>query len=323
MFKLTKKIALILVGALLITACFAGCKKNDVENNDENVNASEGLENNANEFDIFEDENGNSVAVIYDKDGKAYEVGADGKKTNKRVKAADKDKQSGSKGNSDTKNDSNKDVTTADKPTQDNKTDNAPETTNKNLTTLPYGKDKVPTTTDSGTPVKFSDEDISTLAYMLEVPYLYAASYENSQGVPIEIANHVACWMAQKNGANSTSFASGDMVLNLFRYFAQTVSNYTNNCNTDKSADRAPITYNSSNDTFSIIAKESNSIEKQTHSVTIESVEFLGNNNYYKVIASVKAKNSSGCKYKKVVAVMQKNKLDSDLGFSVKALKWS
>lgn len=322
---MTKKIAIILVGTLLITACFAGCKKNDVENNNESVNSGEDLENGANEFDIFEDENGNSVAVIYDKDGKAYEVGEDGKKTNRRVRAADRNNGNSSNNNSDgnSNNNSNQNVVVPEKPNVDNKTDKAPETTNKNLTTLPYGKDKVPSTSDSGTPVKFSDEDVSTLAYMLEVPYLYAASYENSQGVPIEIANHAACWMAQKNGANSTSFASGDIVLNLFRYFAQTVRNYSNNCNTDKSANKAPITYNSANDTFTIIAKESTAIEKQTHSVTIESIEFLSNNNYYKVTASVKAENSSGCKYKKVVAVMQKNLLDSSLGFSVKALKWS
>lgn len=317
---MTKKIAIILIGALLITACFAGCKK---DNDDTTTNAGDGLENSANEFDIFEDEDGNSVAVIYDEDGKAYEIGEDGKKTNKRVKAADKDNKSGSNSNNSNSDDSNKDVTPPNKPNQDNKTDKAKETTNKNLTTLPYGNDSVPTTSDSGTPVKFSDEDISTVAYILEVPYLYAASYENSQGVPIEIANHAACWMAQKNGANSTSFASGDIVLNLFRYFAQTVRNYSSNCNSDRSDNKAPITYNSSNDTFTIIAKESNTIEKKTHSVTIESIEFLGNNNYYKVNASVKEENSSGCKYKKLVAVIQKNKLDSELGFSVKALKWS
>lgn len=316
---MTKKIAILLVAALLVSTCFAACSKNNNDaNSDDSVSATgDGLENAANEFDIVEDEDGNTVAVVYDEKGNAYKVDENGKKTRKRVKVADKDKETT------TGNNSNKDVVAPTKPNVDNKTDNAPATTNNKLTTLPFGEDKVPTTSESGTPVKFSDEDVSTIAYMLEVPYLYSANYENSQGVPIEVANHAACWMAQKNGANSTNFASGDIVLNLFRYFAQTVQNYSNNCNTDKSATKAPITYNPGTDTFTIVAKESDTIEKKTHSVSVDSIEFLGNNNYYKVTATVKAENSSGCKYKKVVAVMQKNKLDSSLGFSVKALKWS
>lgn len=318
---MTKKIAILLAAALLVSACFAACSKNDnTTDTDESVSATgEGLENSANEFDIVEDEDGNTVAVVYDEKGNAYKVDENGKKTNQRVNVADKDTD----GKKDDSDDSNKDVVKPDKPTVDNKTDKEENTTDKNLTTLPYNKDKVPSTSESGTPVKFSDEDVATVTYMLEVPYLYSASYENAQGVPIQVANHAACWMAQKNGANSTSFASGDIVLNLFRYFAQTVQNYSNNCNTDKSADRAPITYNPGNDTFTIIAKEKDTIEKKTHSITVSKIESLGNNNYYKVTATVKAENSSGCKYKKVIAIMQKNRLDSDLGFSVKALKWS
>lgn len=314
---MTKKIALILAAALLITACFAGCKKNSDNAVDDSVTSNEGLENAADEFDLVEDEDGNTVAVVYDEDGNAYEIDENGKKTRKKVKVAKKAATTAS-------DKSNQDVSTPDKtPVVDNKTDTAEGTTNDKLTTLPKDEIVVPTTSAKGTPVKFSDDDVSTVAYILEVPYLYTASYENADGVPISIANHAACWMAQKNGANSTSFASGDIVLNLFRYFAQTVINYKNTCNTDTSAEKAPITYNNSNDTFTIIAKENDSIEKKTHSVTVQSIEFLGNNNYYKVIASVKEENSSGCKAKKVVAVMQKNKLDSSLGFSVKALKWS
>jgi len=318
---LTKKIAIFLAAALLVSACFAACSKNNNTNDtDESVSATdEGLENNADEFDIVEDEDGNTVAVVYDEKGNAYKVDKNGKKTNQRVNVANRDTDD----KKDDSDDSNKDVVKPDKPNIDNNTDKEENTTDKNLTTLPYNKDKVPSTSESGTPVKFSDEDVATVTYMLEVPYLYTASYENAQGVPVQIANHAACWMAQKNGANSTSFASGDIVLNLFRYFAQTVQNYSNNCNTDKSADKAPITYNPGSDTFTIIAKEKDTIEKKTHSITVNSIESLGNNNYYKVNATVKAENSSGCKYKKVVAVMQKNKLDSDLGFSVKALKWS
>lgn len=316
---MTKKIALILAVVLVVTVCFTACKKDDTNaDNDTSNQTNEGLDNSANEFELVEDENGNMVAVIVDEKGDAYAVDENGKKTKKKVKVKETTTKSGS-----SSDDSNADVKRPDKPNVDNKTDNAEGTTNDKLTTLKYGKDKVPTTGDSGTPVKFSDEDISTVTYILEVPYLYAASYENSQGVPIEIANHAACWMAQKNGANSTSFASGEVVLNLFKYFAQTVQNYSANCNNDKSADKAPITYNASNNTFSIVAKESNSIEKKTHSVSINSIEYLGNNNYYKVNATISEQNGSGCKYTKLTAIIQKNMLDADLGFSVKALKWS
>ena len=317
---MTKKIALVLAVVLIVTVCFTACKKDDTNTDTDATNqTNEGLENAANEFDLVEDEDGNLVAVIIDEKGDAYAVDENGKKTKKKVKV----KETTTKSGGSSSDDSNSDVKKPDKPNVDNKTDNAEGTTNDKLTTLKYGKDKVPTTSDSGTPVKFSDEDISTVTYILEVPYLYAASYENSQGVPIEIANHAACWMAQKNGANSTSFASGEVVLNLFKYFAQTVQNYSDSCNSDRSADKAPITYNSNNNTFTIIAKESDTIEKKTHSISINSIEYLGNNNYYKVNATVTEQNSSGCKYKKLTAVIQKNMLDADLGFSVKALKWS
>lgn len=316
---MTKKIALILAVVLVVTVCFTACKKDDANTDADATNQSgEDLEA-ANEFDLVEDEDGNMVAVIIDEKGDAYAVDENGKKTNKKVKVKETTTNKiGS--NSDS---SNSGVNKPEKPNVDNKTDNAEGTTNDKLTTLKYGKDKVPATSESGTPVKFSDEDISTVTYILEVPYLYAASYENSQGVPIEIANHAACWMAQKNGANSTNYASGEVVLNLFKYFAQTVQNYSNNCNSDRSENKAPITYNPSNNTFSIVAKESDTIEKKTHTISINSIEYLGNNNYYKVNATVTEINGSGCKYKKLTAVIQKNLLDADLGFSVKALKWS
>lgn len=317
---MTKKIALVLAVVLLVTVCFTACKKDDTNTNTDSTEQASGgdLENAANEFDLVEDEDGNLVAVIIDEKGDAYAVDQDGKKTNKKVKVKETTTR---KANS--ADNSNTGVNKPEKPSTDNKTNTAENTTNDKLTTLKYGKDKVPTTSDSGTPVKFSDDDIATVTYILEVPYLYAASYENSQGVPIEIANHAACWMAQKNGANSTSFASGEIVLDLFKYFAQTVQNYDKKCNNDKSANKAPITYNSNNNTFTIIAKESDTIEKKTHSISINSIEYLGNNNYYKVNATVTEQNSSGCKYKKLTAVIQKNMLDADLGFSVKALKWS
>ena len=146
---------------------------------------------------------------------------------------------------------------------------------------------------------------------MLEVPYLYEASYENSQGVPIGIATHAAIWMAERTGLSPSTFAAGTVVIDLFRYFGQTVVNFKIKCN---EAGNANITYNSANDTFSIA-----SYEDQTHTVDIQSFEDLGGNNYYKVTANV-----SGAKgIKKVVAIVQKNRLDNSLGFSIKALKWS
>jgi len=317
---LTKKIAILLTATLVITTCFAACTSKTDDNN-EAQSATDGLNANAEEFGFEVDEEGNTVPVIYE-DGKAYIVDENGKKTKKKIKNPKNLPESATAQKAD--KDSNNNVTPTGKPNvPTNKTDEAPETTNAKLTTIKSKDDKVPSTSDSGVPVKFSNDDISTISYMLEVPYLYAESYENSQKVPISVANHVACWMAQKNGANSSTFAKGEVVLNLFRYFAQTVVNYQNLCNTDNSADKAPITYNNNNDTFSIVAKENGAIEKQTHSITVESVEALGNNNYYKVTASVAEKNASGCKYKKVVAIIQKNLLDSNLGFSVKALKWS
>ena len=45
----------------------------------------------------------------------------------------------------------------------------------------------------------------------------------------------------------------------------------------------------------------------------------LGDNNFYKVTGKV----SKADGVKEVQAVVQKNKLDSTLGFSIKALKWS
>ena len=138
---------------------------------------------------------------------------------------------------------------------------------------------------------------------MLEVPYLYMASYENTDQVPISIATHVACWMLERENLNTSSFASGTVVIDLFNYFDRTVVSFKTECNSytgNGATNAAPITYNSDNDTFKITSD----YEAATHEVT-------------------KAENGSDCKATKVEAVIQKNKLDSSLGFSVKALKWS
>lgn len=184
-------------------------------------------------------------------------------------------------------------------------------TTSGELTTIKRENEKVPSTSDKGKKVTFSTEDQQTIKQMLEVPYLYNNSYENADGVPIEIATHAAIWMVQREAFNTTSYASSTVVLDLFKFFAQTVVNFKTYCN---DANNENITYRSSNDTFIV-----SSFEAPTHNVTLESIENLGNNNYYKVTASV----SGTDKAKKVVAIIQKNRLDSSLGFSIKALKWT
>lgn len=171
--------------------------------------------------------------------------------------------------------------------------------------------DKVPNSDDKGDKVRFSAKDNTRLKDMLEVPYLYNASYENSDGVPAEIASHVAIWMAQRDGLNTTTYASGTIVLDLFKYFGQTVVNFKTNCNDNKG--NADITYNTANDTFTIPKAE-----PHQHTVKITTTESLGNN-YYRITATVSGAGSIS----KVVAVVQKNRLDSSLGFSIKALKWS
>lgn len=154
---------------------------------------------------------------------------------------------------------------------------------------------------------------------MLEVPYLYMASYENTDQVPISIATHVACWMLERENLNTSSFASGTVVIDLFNYFDRTVVSFKTECNSytgNGATNAAPITYNSDNDTFKITSD----YEAATHEVTITEIQNLGNNNYYKVIGTVKAANGSDCKATKVEAVIQKTSLIQALDFPLKHL---
>lgn len=192
------------------------------------------------------------------------------------------------------------------KPTSKNEA-----TTENEYTTLKPSQVKVPTTSDSGAETSFSQEDQETIKSLLEVPYLFTESYENADGVPVSIATHAAIWMAEREGLSTRTFASGTIVLGLFKYFDQTVVNFKTNCNDAKNEN---ITYYASNDTFRI-----KSYETPTHSIKITSIQDLGNNNFYKITADVSGTN----KAKKVVAVVEKNRLDATLGFSIKALKWS
>lgn len=188
------------------------------------------------------------------------------------------------------------------------------ELTSEQDTTKFTGKEEVPKTSAKGEEVNFSVQDQEIIASMLEVPYLYKHSYENSDGVPIEIAAHTAVWMAERDGGTSSKYPSGPVVLNLFKFYGQTVVNFKSKCNEAAENTGAPIKYNKKDDTFTITE-----FTKKKQDVRITKIEDLGNNNFYKITASV----SKADGINKVVAIVQKNKLDLSLGFSIKALKWS
>ncbi len=330
---LKKSIAILLACIVALSATFAACSSNKKEFNEVETSSTEpdGLEANADSYvlDSVEvtDKDGKAVT---DKDGNkvttdvAYKEKTD-KKGNKVLVQIDDDgnEVTDNKGNvvtsttkaTTTKATSKKDIPTTSTTKHTNvntsKVEN-PETTNPNLTTIKPDSDKVPSLSATGKACVFSQEDANNVAIMLMVPKLYNNSYENSDGVPTNIAAHAAIWMAEREGLNTSTFASGTIVLDLFKFFGQTVVNFKSKCNAEQNKDY-DLTYSSSKDTFSI-----SQFESATHSVSGLKFYSLGNNNYYKVEAKV-----SGCKYSKVTAIIQRNKLDSSLGFSIKALKWS
>lgn len=189
------------------------------------------------------------------------------------------------------------------------------ELTKDSSTTKFNGKEEVPKTSATGEEVNFSEDDQEIIASMLEVPYLYRSNYENSDGIPVDTAVYTAVWMAQREGATTSgddyTYSSNPIILNLFKYYGNTVVNFKTKCN---SVDDTPIVYSSSKDSFAI-----KSFPEKQQSVTITKIEDLGNNNFYKITGSV----TNAGKIKTVVAVVQKNRLEPTLGFSIKALKWS
>lgn len=286
-----KAIAIILAAVIVASVAMVGCSK---KTDDSTSAPASGLADNNDEYNLDGDGDGNDeeeTEVVTDENGETV-TDKSGKPVTQKVKK---------------NSNKNKNTTTTTMKYNGNEG-----TTEAELTTKDVKDDKVPTTSAKGTPVQFSAKDQTALKNMLEVPYLYNASYENADGVPIEIASHAAIWMAQRDGLNTTAYASGTIVLDLFKYFGQTVVNFKTKCNDGKG--NADITYNSAPDTFTIPSSEA---ERQKVSLT--SIESLGNNNYYKVTATVSGAGSIS----KVVAVVQRNKLDSSLGFSIKALKWS
>lgn len=306
-----KAIAVVLATTIAVSVAMIGCSKskNDEETTTKTV---DGLKNNEDTFSIEEetvtDKNGEAVT---DKNGNPvttqvmYKETTDKKGNKIAVKIDD---------NGEVVTDKNKKPVTV-------HTTKAPKTTSttavslpdesSTITTVAPDKDIVPKIDDSTKSASFSEDEIKVIEAMFEVPGIYASNYENSDGVPLDAAKHAAIWMAQRENLNTKTYASGTIVLGLFKFFGQTVVNFKNNCGKN-----AEITYNASNDTFTIPSAES-AVQK----VSIEKVEEYSqknNNNYYKVTAKV-----SGCDKSKVVAVVQKNRLESSLGFSIKAMRWS
>lgn len=288
-FPLKKSIALIMALSVLVCGVFAACssKKTDGQNSAADTTQA-GLANADTEFGTEINKDGKEVDVVYEKDKKgktvAYEIDKNGEKVTDK---------------------NGKEVTV---PIR--------ETTGKELTTIEASKDKVPSTNASGKKVIFNQQDLERIAAMLEVPGLYKFSYENKDGVSAEMATHVAVWMAAREDIKGTSFPSGTVVLDLFKYYGQTVVNFKSNCNAAAKKENIYdiINYSNKDSVFTITKGEA-----KQQSVKINRVESLGNNNYYKVTGSVSGAKSC----KKVVAVVQKNRLDTELGFSIKALKWS
>lgn len=306
-----KAIAVVLATTIAVSVAMIGCSKskNDEETTTKTV---DGLKNNEDTFSIEEetvtDKNGEAVT---DKNGNPvttqvmYKETTDKKGNKIAVKIDD---------NGEVVTDKNKKPVTV-------HTTKAPKTTSttavslpdesSTITTVAPDKDIVPKIDDSTKSASFTEDEIKVIEAMFEVPGIYASNYENSDGVPLDAAKHAAIWMAQRENLNTKTYASGTIVLGLFKFFGQTVVNFKNNCGKN-----AEITYNAKNDTFTIPSAES-AIQK----VSIEKVEEYSqknNNNYYKITAKV-----SGCDKSKVVAVVQKNRLESSLGFSIKAMRWS
>ena len=322
-----KVIVLLLAIVVVISSVFISCKKKDTAD-DNTTTEPVGIESADDEIgfepqDVTDDKgkpvtdkNGNKVTTMvpvqYTTDKKGHTFGyvldENGDKSDVTVSVKD------TTTNKTTTNPTLKaeqTTTTTHAPTGTTKK-NVPTTKNKETTSY-EGTDSVPDTNATGKEISFSIEDQEAISSMLEVPYLYMASYENRDGVPISIAAHVAVWMAERDGGTVSIYPSSPVVLNLFKYFGQTVVNFKTYCNAQNTSG-APIKYINKDDTFEI-----SGFTEKKQTVVISKIEDLGNNNYYKITGDV---SNAGGK-SKVVAIVQKNRLDSTLGFSIKALKWS
>ncbi|WP_294834658.1 hypothetical protein [uncultured Eubacterium sp.] len=306
-----KAIAVVLATTIAVSVAMIGCSKGQKKEKDTTSTTVDGLIGNEDTYEIVEEEVTNEKGeAVTDKNGNAvttqvmYKETTDKKGNKINIKIDD---------NGEVVTDKNHKPVTAKPTTTKATTTKAPKSTEptSEVTTVPVDEDVVPKIDDKTKPAEFNESEKKIVKSMLEVPNLYKSNYENEDGVPVEAARHAAVWMAQRENLNTSTYASGTIVLGLFKFFGQTVVQFKNNCGST-----SIITYNESNDTFTIPKAES---EKQT--VTIEKIEEYAqknNNNYYKVTAKV-----SGCSKTKVVAVIQQNKLDNSLGFSIKAMRWS
>lgn len=324
-----KSIAVLLAFCVLLTSAFVACKKETQEEASE-TGIGDSVEEVGFQDVPVTDENGKEVTdekgnVVTTEIAVKYQLDKNGK-TKAIVINKDGEELTDKKGNPVTVK---PDIELTTKPTtQAPKSTKKGETTKTTeSTTVPTKKDdqttqpevttkkdmeSVPNTNDSGERVTFSSDDQQIIKNMLEVPYLYVASYENADGVPISCAAHAAMWMLERDNISTDSYAAGTVVIDLFKYFGQTVVNFKSKVNEESGAEN--LIYNAGTDTFVV-----RHFEAKAQDVTIDHFESFGYGNYYKVVGTVK----DAGKYTKVVAIVQKNRLDNSLGFSVKALKWS
>lgn len=313
-FLMKRAIAIILATAITVCAVMAGCSDKGKE--EKGSTTVDGLVNNEDVYNIDEvevtDEKGE---VVTDKNGKpvttqiVYKETTD-KKGNVVGVLIDEN------GETVTNKINKKPVTIP--TTTTTTTTAAPTVPTSEITTVAPEKDVVPKIDDAVKSASFNENEIKIVTNMLEVPGLFNSNYENEDGVPVDAARHAAVWMAQRDQANAntgsgkkSSYPSGVIVLGLFKFFGQTVVNFKNNCGKTEE-----ITYNSGDDSFTVVNGE-----EKIQTVTIEKVEEYtqkNNNNYYKVTGTV-----SNCSKTKVEAIVQQNKLDNSLGFSIKAMRWS
>lgn len=322
-----KKVFILLLALIVvISSIFVACAKKESEETTDGLNSDtefgfETQEVTDDKGKAVTDKDGNvvttEVPVIYKKDkkGRTYAqlIDSDGNPIEgSTIKVTERDDDTENNSGTYGGKDPSKNTTTKPNNKTTGTTKKDVSLTDSNDTTAFNGNETVPKTSATGKEVNFSVEDQNIIKSMLEVPYLYTASYENSDGVPIEIATHTAVWMAEREGSSRNIYPSSPIVLNLFKYYGQTVVNFKTKCNDYAEKSNAPIKYIKKDDTFEI-----SNYTKKVQTVSITKVEDLGGNNFYKVTADV-----SGCNKKKVIAIVQKNRLESSLGFSIKALKW-
>ena len=256
-----KAIAVVLATAIAVSVAMIGCSKNG-KKEDSTSTTIDGLIGNEDTYDIVDeevtDEKGETVT---DKNGNAvttqvmYKETTDKKGNKITVKVDD---------NGEVVTDKNKKPVTA-KPTTTT-TATQPNQSNEptsEVTTVPADEDIVPKIDDKTKPAEFNNSEKEVVESMLSVPNLCNSNYENSDGVPIDVARHAAVWMAQREELNTKTYASGTIVLGLFKFFGQTVVNFKNNCGSTKE-----IKYNADNDTFTIPNAEST-----VQTVTVDKVE--------------------------------------------------